>query len=104
MSALFLPLLRQHGIPAPIAEHRFHPTRKWRWDYAWPAAKVALEVDGGLFIGGKHARGAGILKDQEKRNAGATLGWRLLVVRPSTLASLDTVRLIQAALDLEVAA
>ena len=28
-------------------EYRFHPTRKWRFDYAWPENKIALEVEGG---------------------------------------------------------
>ena len=29
----FLALLAQAGLPVPIPEFRFHPTRKWRFDY-----------------------------------------------------------------------
>lgn len=94
-ATLFPALLKRYGVPAPVAEHRFHPVRRWRWDYAWPEAKVALEVDGGVWTGGKHGRGSGIVKDHEKRNAGAELGWRLLVVTPGKLAHLETVLLVK---------
>lgn len=33
--------------PEFVREHRFHPTRRWRFDFAWPDEKVALEVEGG---------------------------------------------------------
>ena len=58
-------------------EHRFHPVRRWRFDIAFPAAKVALEVDGGVFIAGRHTRGAGFIRDQEKFNEATLLGWRV---------------------------
>lgn len=86
------------GVPAPVPEYRFHPTRRWRWDFAWPDQKLALEVDGGIWTRGKHGRGSGIVKDHEKRNAGAVLGWRLLVVQPRQLTSLSTLTLIREAL------
>lgn len=87
---LFVKLCKAKGLPEPEREHRFHPERKWRWDFAWPDAKLALEVDGGVWTGGKHGRGSGIVKDHEKRNAGTVLGWRLLVVTPSNLNSPQT--------------
>lgn len=31
-----------------IPEYRFHPTRKWRFDFAIPHIKVAIEIEGGL--------------------------------------------------------
>jgi hypothetical protein len=40
-------------------EHRFHPVRRWRFDAAFPARKVAVELDGGIFAAGRHTRGAG---------------------------------------------
>lgn len=95
---VFQILLDRADLPWPVAEYRFHPTRKWRFDYAWVEAKLALEVDGGIWTGGKHGRGAGIVKDQEKRNAAACLGWRLLVVTPRELASLRTIHLVKEAL------
>lgn len=85
------------GLPAPLTEHRFHPDRKWRFDYAWPDAKVALEVEGGVWTGGRHTSSSGFLKDIEKYNAAARLGWRVLRCTPKTLMSLDTVNAIKEA-------
>jgi very-short-patch-repair endonuclease len=68
--------IRAAGLPTPVAEHRFHPVRKWRMDLAWPDRMIAVEVDGGTWIGGRHSRGKGFEADCEKQNAAATLGWR----------------------------
>jgi very-short-patch-repair endonuclease len=95
---VFIRLCELYGIPAPIQEHRFHPVRKWRWDFAWPEHKLALEVDGGVWVGGKHGRGAGIVKDHAKQNAAAELGWRVMRVTPRQLASIDTVAMVRRAL------
>jgi hypothetical protein len=73
------------GIPEPTPEYRFHPTRKWRFDYAWLSHKVAVEVEGGVWIRGRHSRGAGMLKDMEKYNRAAAMGWRVFRCTPDTL-------------------
>ena len=62
----------------PVREFCFHPTRKWRFDFAWPAARVAVEMEGGIWIGGGHTRGLIYAGNCEKYNAAAVLGWRLL--------------------------
>jgi very-short-patch-repair endonuclease len=56
-------------------EYKFHPVRKWRFDVAFPDAKVAAEIDGGAWSAGRHTRGAGFIADQKKTNAAALLGW-----------------------------
>ena len=63
-------------IPEPTKEHRFHPVRKWRFDYAWPSHRCALEIDGGQWVarGGRHNRDS----DREKLNHAAADGWRVL--------------------------
>lgn len=58
-------------------EYKFHPTRKWRFDFAL-AKGVAVEIDGGIWIRGRHSRGAGMEADMEKMNQAALLGWRVL--------------------------
>lgn len=88
-------LLRHHGLPDPVAEHRFHPTRRWRFDYCWPTHRVALEVDGGIYTGGRHTRGAGTEGDHEKFNEAAVLGWRVLRVTPRKLLTSATMGLLQ---------
>ena len=89
---------RQLGAGGVVDEYRFHPTRKWRFDYAWPAQRVALEVEGGCWVNGRHSRGSGKIKDMEKYSAAAVLGWRLLYVTPQQLMRLETVAMIKQAL------
>jgi very-short-patch-repair endonuclease len=59
-------------------EYRFHPVRKWRFDWAMPSKKVAVEFEGGVAIKGRHTRIIGYTKDCEKYNAAALLGWKVL--------------------------
>lgn len=70
------------GLPEFVAELEFHPERKWRFDYAWPQRRVALEVHGGVFSRGRHTRGKGFTTDRAKMNEAACLGW--LVIEVST--------------------
>lgn len=73
------------GLPEPEAEHRFAPPRRWRFDWAWPPESVALEIEGGAFIAGRHTRGAGFLSDLEKYSEAAARGWLVIRVTPKQL-------------------
>ena len=73
---------RQLELDLPHCEYRFHETRRWRFDLAWPAKRIACEVDGGGFVGGRHTRGMGLERDCEKANEAAIEGWRVLRVTP----------------------
>lgn len=73
------------GLPAPLIEYRFHPVRKWRIDYFFVRARVGLEVQGGIFIQGRHSRGASLLKEYEKLNEAAAMGIRMLYCTPQQL-------------------
>ena len=68
------------GLPSPEAEVLFHPTRKWRFDYAWPDQKIALEVHGATHNNGRHTRGKGYANDREKMNEAQLLGWIVIEV------------------------
>ena len=57
-----------------VREHRFHPVRRWRWDFALPAIKLAVEIDGR----GRHQTVQGVRNDCAKANAAVALGWRVL--------------------------
>lgn len=92
---LFFALLKHERLPAPTTEYKFHPNRRWRADYAWVEHRVVLEVEGGVWTNGRHTRGAGFLKDVEKYNELAALGWRLLRTTPSGLHDLETISLIR---------
>ena len=77
-----LVLIRASGFPEPEPEHPFakHLGRRWRFDFAWPALMLAVEVDGGAWVpgGGRHTRGAGFAADHDKMNRATLLGWRVL--------------------------
>jgi very-short-patch-repair endonuclease len=67
---------RAEGISV-VREYRFHPTRKWRFDFACDGGSVdlAIEIDG---MGGRHQTIGGYKEDARKFNAAAKLGWRVL--------------------------
>lgn len=67
-------------LPEPEREYRFHDTRKWRFDFCWPLDLVAVEIQGGTWSRGRHARGQGLLNDYEKHAEATVLGWRLLYI------------------------
>ncbi len=83
------------GLPEPVAEYKFHPTRRWRIDWAWPEHKLAVELEGGCWIRGRHNRGSGYLKDMEKYNALTLMGFHLLRFTPQQWRSLEAHRTIQ---------
>lgn len=58
-----------------VREHRFHPVRRWRFDFAIPARMIAIEAEGMIWANGRHNRGSGFTQDCEKYNEAAKLGW-----------------------------
>lgn len=86
LKSKFVTAWSEHGFAGSdiVTEHRFHDTRRWRFDVAWPSLKVGVELDGWGFghqsVGGREA-------DNEKANAAAELGWVVLRYTPSCLSS-----------------
>ena len=64
-------------IPPPEREYVFAPPRKWRFDFAWPAERLAVEIEGLTRQGGRHQRMAGFERDAEKYEAALLAGWRV---------------------------
>jgi len=62
-------------LPEPVREYRFHPTRRWRFDFAWPDLMLAVETEGGTWTNGRHNRGKGFEADCEKYGEAMLLGW-----------------------------
>jgi very-short-patch-repair endonuclease len=85
----FLYFWRVLGLPDVewVEQYRFHPTRRWRFDFALPEQMIAVEVDGGTWQRGKrgHTSGAGHQRDCEKSNAAIECGWRVLRYTPKML-------------------
>jgi hypothetical protein len=71
---------RAIGGPDLTREHRFHIDRRWRFDRAWLGEKIAFEIEGGTWSGGRHTRGAGYILDCEKYNVAESLGWHVFRV------------------------
>lgn len=92
------PLFAAAGLPEPVPEYRFAPPRRWRADFAWPAYQVALEVEGGVWTGGRHVRGSGFIKDLEKYNRLAAMGFLLVRCTPKMLASGEAFSAVEDAL------
>lgn len=78
-----------------VKEFRFHQGRMWRFDYAIPDHKVALEVEGGVWTGGRHTRPRGFLNDIEKYNTAATDGWIVVRTTPELLMSSRTLDMLR---------
>lgn len=101
MARVGLPLIdqiRAAGLPLPVAEFLFAPPRRWRFDWCWPALMVAAEREGGVWTGGRHVRGAGYLKDMQKYNEAAILGWTLVRFTPEQERNGEALALIERAI------
>ncbi len=104
--SVFVAQAKAYGLPEPIPEYRFDPSRQWRIDWAFVCAKnlksgfvrVALEIEGGIWSGGRHVRGKGFLGDMEKYNEAAILGWRVLRVTPQQVESGEAFALVARAI------
>ena len=87
--------IRAVKLPEPVREHRFHATRRWRFDFAYPAQMLAIEVEGGVWSGGRHTRGSGFIKDMEKYNTALMDGWRVYRCTPDMIAKGTAVKDIE---------
>lgn len=97
---LFNSLCRAHGVPEPDHEFKFDAKRKWRIDYFWgnSGKPVAMEVQGAIFTGGRHVRGAALVREHEKLNHMAIAGIRVLFVTPKQLETGEAFELVRQAL------
>lgn len=89
LQALFAQrVLNARGCPIALgeAEYLFARPRRWRFDWAWPDERIAIEVEGGVFVRGRHTRGAGYVADMEKYNEARVRGWAVYRITPSQLA------------------
>lgn len=65
-------------VELPQREYQFTTFRKWRFDFAWPGYKIALEIEGGTASGkSRHSYGAGFENDCDKYNHATFHGWQV---------------------------
>ena len=75
LEARFALLWRVANGPALEAELVFHPGRRWRADFAHIPSRTLIEIEGGIWIHGRHNRSEGFLADIEKYFEAALAGW-----------------------------
>ncbi|MDM8174792.1 hypothetical protein QT327_10555 [Olivibacter sp. 47] len=92
----FVQLVKQELGLDVWPEFYFAVERQYRIDYAIPTHKIAIEVDGGIWMKGNsgHSSGTGIKRDMEKGNLLQSMGWRLIRVQPNELLTDSTLKLI----------
>ena len=95
--------IRALQLPAPEREYRFHPSRLWRFDFAWPAFRVAVEIDGGIHTRGRHVRGAGFTGDCHKLNCAALLDWTVIRLTPAMVRNGEGIAYLEQGLALRAA-
>jgi very-short-patch-repair endonuclease len=100
---MFRYVVQQRTGYALVAEYRFHRSRRWRFDYAIPHLRLAIEIDGGVWHYGRHNRPQGYLSDMEKFNAAAALGWVVMKFTPQQKFNTATLDAITAAIAERVA-
>lgn len=91
--AEFLLHCRAHQLN-PVVEFRFHPVRKWRADFAFPAEMILIEIEGGVWVNGRHNRGAGYSADCEKYSNAALLGYRVFRFTPAMVKNGEAIQMI----------
>jgi hypothetical protein len=105
MSALVRELavqIKAARLPEPEFEYLFAAPRRWRFDLCWPALKLAVEVDGGVWTRGRHSRGKGMVGDMDKRNEAVARGWRVLTVTNTHISDGSALRIIEEAIEREL--
>lgn len=82
--AAFDEYLRLHYVTGYVREYSFHATRDWRFDFAWPKQRFAVEIEGITGgAGGRHQRPEGFVEDCEKYEAALLMGWTVYRIPPS---------------------
>lgn len=96
------------GVVPYRQEYRFHPVRRWRFDFAWPDKLVAIEINGGSWKGyhkkdseekgGRHNHPVSLENDYQKYNEAALLGWKVFLLTGKMLKGGELERVLLQAL------
>lgn len=85
-------------------EYRFHPTRRWRFDFASPELMLAVEVEGITCFGknkdgslklGRHQTAKGYEGDLQKYDAAMQMGWTIYRCSPAMIKSGQAIKTIE---------
>ena len=100
--------VRAYRLPEPEQQFVFarEVRRRWRFDFCWPALKLAVELNGFIVqrearrtvLRGGHATMPGVLNDMDKLNTAVLLGWSVLTFGAKHIKSGDAIAVTQRAL------
>lgn len=85
---------RSLGGPQLTPEVKVVPDRRWRFDFAHPGTRIAIEIEGGTWTGGRHTRGSGYAKDCEKYNEAQLAGWTVFRLTGEMITTPNVERLV----------
>lgn len=74
---IFEKMVFDKGVTGYVRGYKFHPSRKWKFDFAFHDKMIAVEIEGGTWTGGRHTRGKGFENDCIKYNAATKAGWKI---------------------------
>ncbi len=89
--------IRQSGLPEPVREFRFCD-RRWRFDFAWVELRIAVEVQGGQYLRGRHNRPEGYRNDCEKIDQALLMDWDVYLVTPDMINDESALGIVKKAL------
>lgn len=98
LELMLLTRLEREGLPLGLPQYPVVTGRQFKFDRAWPEQRVAVEIQGGLWVNGAHSRGSGVERDCLKLSMAAALGWRVLPISKQMIKSGEAVNLIAQAL------
>ena len=75
---LFAMQLDSAGLTGYVREYQAIPGRRYRFYFCWVKERLAVEIQGGTYSRGAHARPLGIKRDYEKGNLAVQFGWKVL--------------------------
>ena len=79
----------------PEREVMFAAPRRWRFDFCFPTEKIAVEIEGGIWNGGRHTTGSGFESDLRKYNHASALGWRVFRFSTAMVTSGNAIDMIR---------
>lgn len=88
--------IRTYNLPEPKRQYKFHASRKFLADFAWPEFRLIVEINGGTWMTKSgHNTGKGILRDYEKSNAAQLMGYTYLQFTGKELDDLTAVETVK---------
>ena len=94
---LFKAQLEEFGFPDAEEEHKVLSHRRFRFDFAWLQVSIAVEIEGGTWVSGRHSRGAGFESDCTKYNFATRDGWRVYRFTTKMVESREAIKFLTGA-------